>query len=185
MTHNLDVIGSGSNEQAYVCGKEGVGVMNLQAGSQPSMKLITTRTSIGAGEVKVFPGSTSPFITTVEPMHGNQVAVYSDNGEKRTVLDTSLSEGHALGVFNVMGSAHPEIIAGWRRPNSSGKVGVKLFTKKSETNDDWEQHWIDDNGMACEDLQLADLNGDQKPDIIAAGRATRNLKIYWNQVSVK
>jgi hypothetical protein len=35
--------------------------------------------------------------------------------------------------------------------------------------------------MACEDIQVADLNGDGKPDIVAAGRSTHNLKIYWNQ----
>jgi hypothetical protein len=35
--------------------------------------------------------------------------------------------------------------------------------------------------MACEDLQIADLNGDGKPDIIASGRSTNNLRIYWNK----
>jgi hypothetical protein len=35
--------------------------------------------------------------------------------------------------------------------------------------------------MACEDLKTADLNNDGKPDIIAAGRASKNLVIYWNQ----
>ena len=40
---------------------------------------------------------------------------------------------------------------------------------------------IDDNTMACEDLTIADLNGDGKLDIVAAGRATKNLKIYFNE----
>ncbi|MFP6907280.1 MAG: VCBS repeat-containing protein, partial [Verrucomicrobiota bacterium] len=35
--------------------------------------------------------------------------------------------------------------------------------------------------MACEDLKAADLNGDGKLDLIAAGRVTKNLKIYWNR----
>jgi hypothetical protein len=34
--------------------------------------------------------------------------------------------------------------------------------------------------MACEDLVLADLNGDEKLDIIASGRRTKNVKVYWN-----
>ncbi|MEK7678021.1 MAG: VCBS repeat-containing protein [Verrucomicrobiota bacterium] len=34
---------------------------------------------------------------------------------------------------------------------------------------------------ACEDLALADLNGDGRLDIIAAGRATKNLKVYFNE----
>ena len=40
---------------------------------------------------------------------------------------------------------------------------------------------IDDGGMSCEDLILADLNGDGKLDIAAAGRATKNVKVYWNE----
>ena len=27
----------------------------------------------------------------------------------------------------------------------------------------------------------ADMNGDGRPDIIAGGRATANVKIYWNE----
>ena len=39
---------------------------------------------------------------------------------------------------------------------------------------------IDDDTMATEDIRIGDLNGDGRPDIVAAGRATHNLKIYWN-----
>ena len=35
--------------------------------------------------------------------------------------------------------------------------------------------------MACEDALAADLDGDGRPDIIAGGRATHNVKIYWNR----
>ena len=40
---------------------------------------------------------------------------------------------------------------------------------------------VDEGGMATEDLVVADLNGDKQPDIVASGRATRNVKIYWNE----
>ena len=40
---------------------------------------------------------------------------------------------------------------------------------------------VDDNQMATEDIRAADLNGDGKLDIIAAGRASHNLKIYFNE----
>jgi hypothetical protein len=35
--------------------------------------------------------------------------------------------------------------------------------------------------MACEDALAADLNGDGRADIVAGGRATHNVKIYWNR----
>ena len=45
----------------------------------------------------------------------------------------------------------------------------------------WTGYWVDENGMACENMQQADLNGDGKPELIAAGRVSKNLKIYWNR----
>ena len=45
---------------------------------------------------------------------------------------------------------------------------------------EWKQTLIDGNTMACEDLALADLNGDGKLDAVAAGRATKSLKIFFN-----
>ena len=40
---------------------------------------------------------------------------------------------------------------------------------------------VDDGGMDTEDLIVGDFNGDSLPDIVASGRATRNIKIYWNE----
>ena len=40
---------------------------------------------------------------------------------------------------------------------------------------------LDDGGVAVEDLAVADLNGDGKPEIIAVGRKTQNVRIYWNE----
>ena len=52
----------------------------------------------------------------------------------------------------------------------------------AEDGSAWKLHaTVDDNTMACEDFKVADLNGDGKPDIIAAGRATKNLIVYWNE----
>ena len=42
---------------------------------------------------------------------------------------------------------------------------------------------VDDGGMATEDLAVADLDGDGRPETVAAGRATGNVKIYWNESS--
>jgi len=73
-------------------------------------------------------------------------------------------------------------VVGWRAMNKPGvKVGIKLFTPLDREGKDWQTTLIDDNTMACEDLAVADLNSDGKLDIVAAGRGTKNVKIYFNQ----
>ena len=61
------------------------------------------------------------------------------------------------------------------------KVGIKLFAALDPEGRAWSQTLIDDNSMACEDLTVADLNGDGRLDIVASGRATKNVKIYFNE----
>lgn len=73
------------------------------------------------------------------------------------------------------------MVAGWRVPNAENKVGIKIYVPKDKSGNDWSSYWIDNNGMATEDLQILDLNSDGKKDIIASGRTTKNLKIYWNK----
>ena len=121
-------------------------------------------------------------------MHGNQLVVYTaaepDNPKtvwNRNVLDASLKEGHALACGDLLGTGSDQIVVGWRGKNSAGKTGIKLFVPLDKEGKTWRESLIDDNTMACEDLCLADLNGDGKLDIVASGRATKNLKIYFNE----
>ena len=58
---------------------------------------------VGVGEVRIGFADRVPFITTVEPMHGNMLAVYRpqkgtlhDDPLERRVLTNKLAEGHAL-----------------------------------------------------------------------------------------
>jgi hypothetical protein len=147
----------------------------------------------GAGEIRfgLFPktgGLEATGIATIEPMHGNQLVVYRHKAPdmtspwERKVLDDKLEEGHALGCGDLLGTGSDQIVVGWRGAanNRLAKVGIKLFVPDAKGGA-WTQHLIDDNGMACEDLALSDLNGDGKLDIIAAGRRTKNVKVYWNE----
>ena len=97
------------------------------------------------------------------------------------ILASDLNQGHALGVADLLGNGSMQIVAGWREPDSKSKTGIKIYFPQGGGSSKWLNYWIDDNGIACEDLQLADLDGDGKKDIIASGRATHNLKIYWNK----
>jgi hypothetical protein len=114
-------------------------------------------------------------------MHGQHVVVYSNDKSGRTSIDDDLKEGHALAAADFLGVGSDQIVAGWRNPNSEGKTGIKLYVEKNSGGTEWESYWVDNNGMACEDIKVKDMNGDGKPDIVASGRATHNVKIYWNK----
>jgi hypothetical protein len=153
-----------------------------------------TITTIAAGEVRAgsLPGG-ARFVTTIEPMHGNELAVYrapatppsspTDWTGSRVVLDSQLVQGHALAADDLLGVGSDQVVVGWRgggKPDA--KVGIKLYAPTDPSGTSWVMHaLIDDNTMACEDLKVADLNRDGRPDIIAAGRATKNVVIYWNE----
>jgi hypothetical protein len=75
-----------------------------------------------------------------------------------------------------------QLVVGWRAMGKPGvRVGIRLYVPQDGEGHEWKSMMVDDNGMACEDLTVADLNGDGRPDLIAAGRGTKNLKIYWNE----
>jgi hypothetical protein len=183
LTHNFAVVEEGEvgKEGLYVGGKEGVRYFSLNRLPSARPEALPLQTK-GIGEIKMGKGSSSQnFVVTIEAMHGQEVVAYA-LGEKgqRVVIDSNVKEGHALAVADFLGTGSDQVIAGWRVPNKEGKVGIKLYQKK-DASAPWVGEWIDENGMACEDIQVADLNGDGKLDIIASGRNTHNLKIYWNQ----
>jgi hypothetical protein len=81
----------------------------------------------------------------------------------------------------MLGCGSDQVVIGWRSKNDTGKVGIKIFASTDGKAQQWTSAVIDDNTMACEDLCLADLNGDGKLDIVASGRATKNVRIYFNE----
>jgi hypothetical protein len=175
MTHNMFVAESaGKKTEIYIASKEGIKVIKEPFDKKNALGTTTAEgREHGSGEVKL----SDNFFATIQPMHGNKLVVYS--GSQKMILDTGMNEGHALGVADFAKSGYDQVVAGWRNPDKNQEVGIKLYAKDS--NGKWQSSWIDKNGIACEDLQIADLNADGKPDIVAAGRATKNLKIYWNK----
>ena len=97
------------------------------------------------------------------------------------MLEDKMAQGHALALGDLLSSGRDQIVVGWRNENEEGQLGIKLFVSKDSNWNIWEDYWVDKNDMACEDLKLADLDQDGRLDIIAAGRSTKNLKIYWNK----
>ena len=182
LTHNFFRSEKASGYDLYIAGKEGIVLLQGNGKSITRKNLSLPGMNHGAGEIVLGKSPDSKkFIAAIEPMHGNELAVYMNNFSERILLDTLLKEGHAIGAADFLHRGSDQVLAGWRYPDRDGKVGIKLYAPNDKSGKTWESFWIDENGMACEDLKIADLNGDGKPDIVASGRATHNVKIYWNQ----
>lgn len=189
MTHNFDVMRARPADHGtrmLVATKEGVRWLEPRGETWQS-RVVSTRP---AGEVRAG-RAPALFATTIEPMHGNELVVYpaprkggDDWTGGRIVLDDTLVEGHGLAVGDLLGTGSEQIVVGWRGRTPGARVGIKLFAPTNASATAWKMHAvIDDNQMACEDLKLADLNGDGRLDVIAAGRATKNVVIYWNEAA--
>jgi len=187
LAHNFDPVpwGSRKAESILVACKEGIHLLEPQDKSWKA----TQMTEKGAGEIRLgkLPNG-KRFMVTIEPMHGNEVVINpeAENGlwsQKRQVIDDTLTQGHALVAGDFLGLGYDQVVAGWRKPSRDNeKVGLKLYVPDTKDGSKWKLHSvIDDNTMACEDMKAADLNGDGKLDLIAAGRATKNVVIYWNK----
>lgn len=160
----------------------------LGVGNQENLK-----SNRGASEIKQGSlASGAPYIATVEPWHGNQIVVYNQAkpGElwNRKVIDDQLKWGHGVWCADLNGKPGQELVIGIRDDLSkeTGKrSGVRIYTNPDGKGSDWIRQDIDEGGVAVEDLACADLNGDGRVDIVAVGRATKNVRIYWNQGPAK
>lgn len=202
-THNFDPVvrsGSVAVTEVLVGSAEGafrgvlagaVGGGSGGAGGTVSWTQVGGPENGGVGEIRSL-GDAQGSVVGISPMHGNQLVIFHPSASgagattaapgpgRREVVDDGLIDGHALACGDLLGLGQPQIVAGWRamgRPRSV-KVGVVLYVPVAGR---WMKVWVDDDGMACEDLALADLDGDGDLDIVASGRSTRNLKVYFNE----
>ncbi|SOD94704.1 FG-GAP repeat domain-containing protein [Spirosoma fluviale] len=199
LTHNVEIWEDGDNGSStglIVASKEGGNIFQwrrkkwraVDSESANNALPLLTKDVAGIGEIRRLDNGKS--IATIQPMHGNLLQVETGNystkkvkdkeaNKEISVLSDMFSQGHALVSGDFLGIGSDQIVAGWRNPNADKKVGIRLF--KPQERGSVAGYPLDDSvRMACEDLQAADLDGDGDLDLIASGRATLNVLIYWN-----
>lgn len=193
VTHNLDPAQwdpTTPAEEILYLGREGGMLLSYHDGAWTKTPFEGMK---GGGEIRMGLHSPSaPYVATIEPFHGESLVYYpsawtrGSGPDGRTalgepvVLDDDFKQGHAIATADLFGNGSEQIVAGWRNPNRQGRVGVRLYHR---TDDGWSTLVIDDDTMATEDIRIGDLDADGRPDIVAAGRASHNLKVYWNRPS--
>lgn len=130
----------------------------------------------GASDVAVGKLGRKRFLCSIEPWHGNEVAVYTEKGSEweREVIDSSLNDGHTILAADLDGNGRDVIVAGYRGPGRS----VNLYRNRDGR---WVKSLLDEGGIAAAGCAAGDLNGDNLPDIACIGSATANLRVYWNR----
>ena len=180
----------GSYEGPAVVGRmpEGWATVRFGEGNQANPKGPRGASEVGLGRVRG-----GQVAATVEPWHGNQVVVYTPPKPAgglwdRHVVDERLSGGHGVAFADLDGDKADELVGGVREdpdPKAGDKhterYGVRLYRCTDGKGAKWVRQLLDEGGVAVEDLAVTDLDADGKPDIVAAGRYTRNVRIYWNR----
>jgi hypothetical protein len=188
-SHNFHPINwdNDPEHELLTAAKEGVFWLGRSSGSWKNRQISNS----WAGEVRdgKLP-SGRRFIATIEPMHGSNVAVYTNKTNEKgkalwdkQTLDQSLKDGHAVVVQDFLGTGSDQIVVGWRAMNPKGSPGVRLFAPMDPEGKEWRATELSGDAVAIEDLKAADLDGDGKPDLVLAGRQTKNLQILWNKTS--
>jgi hypothetical protein len=197
--HNLQVVPAAEDRDKIVVAAW-EGVFALERGADGAW----SRTKLGAGDQQSAPNKGasevkvgrmadgSHYIATIEPWHGNQVVVYTPRKDEealwtRAVIAAPTTWGHAVWCADLDLDGDDDVVIGQRDPNPAGSAGPKgpgVFVFEAKPGADgveFVRHDVDDGGMACEDALAADLDGDGLQEIIAGGRATHNVRVYWNR----
>lgn len=134
---------------------------------------------LGSSDVAVGQINRKRFLASVEPWHGNEIVVYTENGGewKRRVLFDGILEGHEVAVADFNGDGRDDIVAGDRNAKTTG---VHVLYAPEDVAGEWHHQVLDAGTMAASGCVTADINADKRPDIVCIGSSTANIKWYEN-----
>ena len=174
----------GSRDQILIASFEGIGLYRA-TGMGDAMtfekELISSghdsepAPRLGSSDVRVGVSNGERVLASVEPWHGNEVVVYTDEGgswQRRVIFD-QIGSGHEVEMLDLNGDGRADIIANDRSRvtgnNPNGTPGVHVFFSPDDpATGDWIYSRIEtEYGMnGCVG---GDMNGDMRPDIVCAG----------------
>jgi hypothetical protein len=135
----------------------------------------------GASDIAVLRLGPTRVLATIEPWHGNEIAIYrmEQGAWNRHEIDSSIGYGHTLVTADLDGRGRETLVVG----DEQGKRSVYLYSARDDSGMDWDKEALDNGGMAGAGCAAGDLNADKRIDIVCIGAGTANLKWYENVVS--
>jgi len=190
--YDLEVYDYGDREVFYVSGEGGIMGFSFKDGRwiRNTADWLARGRQLSKARIGTVVSRNAHVFAAIEPTRGNMVTVYTPgladsllvyDKIKRIVLERKMKEGCGLAMADLLDIGRDQVIAGWKMPNEDGFFGIKMYVPFNPYWEAMDVYWVDRGGIACEGLEIADMDGDGRPDIIAYGGSTRNLKIYWNR----
>jgi hypothetical protein len=174
----------GDRDQILVASFEGVGLYRA-TGMGDAMtfekELLTTghdnepAPRLGASDVGVGTSNGERIFATVEPWHGNEVVIYTDQDGawQRRVIYSDIQSGHEIAVLDLNGDGYADIVANdnsrvsERNPNGTPGVNV-FFSPQDPATGEWTHTRIESEA-AMNGCVGGDMNEDGRPDIVCTG----------------
>ena len=185
----------GDRDAILALSSEGIGLYRAQ-GSGASMtfrKDLISRGDLaappwgGASDVGVGSSGTSRILASIEPRHGNQVVVYTDQAgdwKRRVIFDQiggpdfvverdALAGGHEVVVVDLNDDGYADIIANdnsvvsERNPNASPGVHV-FFSPEDPATGDWIYRRVESEAAMLSCVG-GDMNNDGRMDFVCGG----------------